>query len=237
MLSHDAWIQIGLHLKPRHLAKLMLTSKAIKAIVDNYAYWTRVAAHLVWRESNAMQVNTPVVMYNFFFGFLDNLQSGYIDHNLYHMIGLERGYYWSMERFFLRIEEFIEFYSTADDYVELKKFATMVKPMSLSERTKAFLRTEDSVVKNGSASEDHLLSMKEIARKRTEKSLRSRPSEGSHQRDFFLNDFVREIEDHPMPAAYKRDIMSSVHMLLLNTTIMTPGACDITDIIAGACKF
>jgi hypothetical protein len=94
MLSHDTWMQIGLHLKPRHLAKLLRTSKSMKNIVDNEAYWTRVAAHAAWHDCCLMDLH-PMDR-----GF-ERLQP--MQHNLYYMIWLDRGYYWSMERFFERI--------------------------------------------------------------------------------------------------------------------------------------
>ncbi len=49
-LSQDALRQIQLHLKPRHLFKLLVSCKSIHKMLDkNIAYWERVACHLVWR--------------------------------------------------------------------------------------------------------------------------------------------------------------------------------------------
>ena len=45
---------ICMHLRPRHAYLLMQTCKQLKDLVDgskNKDYWTRVAAHLVWRNS------------------------------------------------------------------------------------------------------------------------------------------------------------------------------------------
>ena len=46
----DAWRCIGLHLQPRHVFKLMQTSKAIRRCVDNDEYWERAALHMQWVE-------------------------------------------------------------------------------------------------------------------------------------------------------------------------------------------
>ena len=50
MTSLDLWHLISFHLKPRHLRKLILTSKEIKEAVDTEIYWTRIAAHLCFRK-------------------------------------------------------------------------------------------------------------------------------------------------------------------------------------------
>jgi len=41
---------ITTHLKPRHVYKLMLTSKAVKAAVDTEKYWERPAVHIMFRR-------------------------------------------------------------------------------------------------------------------------------------------------------------------------------------------
>jgi len=47
---------IGLHLKPRHLYKLMVASKRLLQTVDCDAYWERVAAHAVLRHVYSMEI-------------------------------------------------------------------------------------------------------------------------------------------------------------------------------------
>ena len=44
------------HLKPRHVFKLMLTSKEVKSRVDNEHYWERAAVHAVWRHFEAVEI-------------------------------------------------------------------------------------------------------------------------------------------------------------------------------------
>jgi hypothetical protein len=46
-LGPELLFSIACHLKPRHLYKLMQTSKTIKAAVDTEEYWARVAVHIV----------------------------------------------------------------------------------------------------------------------------------------------------------------------------------------------
>ena len=232
LLPPDAWALIGLHLKPRYLAKLILTSKTIKQLVDTETYWTRVAAHLIWRDCDLMEVRTFTE---------DHDRLPRIHHNLYRMLALDRGYFWTMERFFQRMEEVIDFYSNSsniDEYDDNQKWCICLKTMSLAERTRSWLKEGARNIGFGNLQMVSQLdvSMKEMAKLVGKNTLFLKRS-GPNKNDARFNKFACEIEDHPMPAAYKRDIMSSIHMLLLNTTIMTPGACDITDIIAGACKF
>jgi hypothetical protein len=49
-LGPELLFSIACHLKPRHLYKLMRTSKTIKAAVDTEEYWARVAVHIVYME-------------------------------------------------------------------------------------------------------------------------------------------------------------------------------------------
>ena len=42
---------VQMHLKPRHLLKLMCTNSEVYSLLkSNTHYWTRVAAHVVWRD-------------------------------------------------------------------------------------------------------------------------------------------------------------------------------------------
>lgn len=55
-LPHLVWHLAMEHLPPRHLYKLMQTSKEILQIASGHReYWTRVALHLVWRNLLDMQ--------------------------------------------------------------------------------------------------------------------------------------------------------------------------------------
>jgi hypothetical protein len=239
MLSNDAWMQIGLHLNPRHLAKLMCTSKTIKKIVDNDAYWTRVAAHLVCRESMIMEMYRPSALYHAY-DVCDRLP--YIDHNLYHMIGLEHGYYWSMERFFQRIDECIDYYSNSSDADDFKhkQWCMVLKPMTLSERTREVMRVqilEPNILSLRRNTDELLLSMKEIAKRDTEKSMRVRFPHGNTERAAMYNAFVRDMEDAQIPSSHKRYMFQALHVLLMKATITYRGVFDIDEFIVGICKF
>ena len=106
MLPPDAWVLIGLHLRPRYLAKLLQTSKDVKRLVDTNQYWTRVATHQVWRTFEGMEIDdSPAAE--------DVLPR--VDHNLMHMLGLEHGYFWTMELFFHRLDYVIAYYAVRDE--------------------------------------------------------------------------------------------------------------------------
>jgi hypothetical protein len=187
-------MQIGLHLKPRHLAKLLRTSKTINKIVDNEAYWTRVAAHAAWHDCCFMDLH-PMDR-----GF-ERLQP--MQHNLYYMIGLDRGYYWSMERFFERLDECIEFYSNSTDVDDArhKQWCIKLKPMSLAERTWARVEFRDNLM--GTLSGAHA-SMKELAKSECGKLMIYSNSGRSAETSACINKFMRAMDDEPIPAAYKR---------------------------------
>ena len=55
-LPHDVLRHIGLHLKPRHLYKLMVASKRLLRVVDCTSYWERAAAHAVLRHNYSMEI-------------------------------------------------------------------------------------------------------------------------------------------------------------------------------------
>ena len=55
-LPHDVLRHIGLHLKPRHLYKLIVASKRLLRVVDCTSYWERAAAHAVLRHIYSMEI-------------------------------------------------------------------------------------------------------------------------------------------------------------------------------------
>ena len=85
---------ISLHLKPRHLYKLLQTSKLINKKVDNESYWERVALHLHFRDYDELGVRNHVSTYPRIYG-------------LYNMRFLQRGYYDSMNAFIWRVRHMI----------------------------------------------------------------------------------------------------------------------------------
>ena len=87
VLPREIWTIIGLHLRPRHLVKLMLTCKTINMAVNNEMYWTRVAVHLQWRSCEFMNTSSS---------------------QLYFMNGLQCGYYAGMNHFLDYLEDVIQ---------------------------------------------------------------------------------------------------------------------------------
>lgn len=202
MVPHDTWMQIGLHLKPRHLSKLMRTSKTINDIVDNEAYWTRVAAYAAWHECCLLDVD-PLNM-----GF-EKLQP--LRHNIYYMLGLDHGYYWTMERFFERMQECIVFYagSTSDEDASHKKWCLQLKPMSLAERTMARIRERGYETDTG-----ELSTMKAVAKAEAARMMLYSNSGRSAQTSACVNKFMRIMDDDPTPAAHKRAIFKKLDAFL-----------------------
>ena len=232
LLPPDAWALIGLHLKPRYLAKLILTSKTIKQLVDTETYWTRVAAHLIWRDCDLMEVRTFTE---------DHDRLPRIHHNLYRMLALDRGYFWTMERFFQRMEEVIDFYSNPlyiDEYGDNKKWCICLKTMSLAERTRSWLKKGARNIGFGNLQMVSQLdvSMKEMAKLVGKDTLFSKQP-GPDKKDAHFNKFVCEIEDHPMPPLFKRIIFNKLDDLLWNVCAADEEECCPLDIAHGVCKF
>ena len=204
----DAWLQIGLHLKPRHLAKLMRTSKAINTVVDNDAYWTRVAAHLAWRDCGIMEVHRHPDEF-------DILPT--VPRCLYYMMGMSRGYYWSMERFLKRVDEVIDYYATSADVKAglYRDWCIELKPMTLLERTKEQMRKNlQFPFGDHQRTAAYLeLPIKEIAKTETQMAccIRNGGAAALEQNDARFITFMCDIEDS-MPNANK--VLERLHDLL-----------------------
>ena len=185
-LSDDEWAKIGLHLKPRYLALLIRTSKQVKKSVDNEAYWTRVAFHLVWRNDECIET---------FQSFGDDVLTP-LKENLYELLALDAGYYQGMELFIKRVDEAIIIYRNLDrDPEECCALWEKFKTMSLKEKT---LDHEFGPM----SPERSQMTMKEVAKECMLKSL-SEPEK-------LLNAFVIDLEDDPMPAKYKKMVMKKL---------------------------
>ena len=226
-LSPDVWVLVGLHLKPRYLAKLMRTSKTVKKLVDNETYWTRVAAHLLWRNCDCMEIYTSAEDF-------DVLPR--IDHNLYYMLGLDHGYYWGMERLFQRMDEVIEYYSLPVNSPEGDhKWWENLKCMTLAEKTREWMKEGEKTSGRKWTSEELRMSMKEVIRTETVASL-------SIHDDKMYNKFLCDIEDEQMPTAHKRIIMRKLKTMLWgiwNANVLnSPDSyyCP-TDIAQSICRF
>lgn len=221
-LPNDAWVLIGLHLKPRHLAKLIRVSTKIRQLVDNNAYWTRVAAHAVWRDQDCLEVMA-----------CDKPEFPPFKVNLYYMLALDRGYHWGMELFLGRLDEFIEFYSKNDREMN-RSWWEELKAMTLEEKTRELIRSSDEEYHRTIPSEELGMSMKEIAKKRISISSYSHVNPDENDKKF--NQFVIDLEDDPMPAAFKRVVMGKVRNLLWDCWKPNVEMCT-TDLALGICKF
>lgn len=201
MLSSEVWTLIGLHLKPRHLIKLAATCKQVQKAVDNEIYWTRVYTHLLWRSCEELEIQVIVGC--------DTLPC--IEDGLYHMVGVEKGYYWGMQRFFQRMDEAIEYYSENDSkytFDDESEWWASLKHMSMAERNKALVRKEKRIKHEYTTMKG--MARIEMIKSMVHKTVDSQQTEGE-QRNF--NRFVCEIEDDPMPIKYKRAMLRKIAIL------------------------
>lgn len=236
-LPDDAWTHVGAHLKPRHLSKLMRTSKHIKRLVDNEGYWTRVAAHLVWRANACMELQTGE------FPEETDRMPPVSELNLYYMVGLDRGYCWGMERFLSRIQETIDVYSqkrpgvTGDEW-----WAEFHGVRGLRERTiKMYVETAGDEwyglrLPKLKGDEDRI-DMKELARRVTILDwVESKTGKGWGWPK--MRKYVCELEDDPMPAIYKRRIFRNLNRLIWSLLCPTTGnEMEPSDIANDICIF
>ncbi len=190
-LPPDVWALIGLHLKPRYLALLIRTSKQVKQAVDNDAYWTRVAFHAVWREDSLVDVRNRSEHLT------DMIP---LKENLYDLLGLDVGYYQAMELFIKRVDETLCFYASSDCQTEAwRAYYDKLKTMSLKEK----------IINHnfwGIIPEESQMTMKEMAKKYISKAL--------SETDMSYNAFLIDLEDDPMPAKYKRQVIAKVGKVL-----------------------
>ena len=196
MLTSDTWLIVGTMLKPRHLSKLMRTNKTLLGLLDNEEYWTRVATHLVWRGDKRLELNSRK-----FTEMADLLPAE--EHNLYYMIGLDRGYKWGMDRFIQRVQMAIEANSSilpdGHWWKELKLAPTLrSKTVKFYESTgESWLGTFLPTVKG----DEQDISMKELARRVTEQDWINGRSDPMQK---LIKDFVCRMEDADMSPASKR---------------------------------
>jgi hypothetical protein len=201
VLSDDAWMQIGLHLKPRHLYKLMCANKRIKLLVDNEIYWTRVAAHLCLRDHWMIEVYSPHCE--------DNIPSNRIlpplEASHYYMVGLDQGYFRAMQCFMQRIQDSIEAYTLLgdeDDLEYVSRFHGCTLGTAIQSLIADYRRT--------SRTPPGVDTMKDLARYGTISFWKTR-------KDLYLGEdwpkiqkFLCQLEDDPMPAKYKRQVFRSM---------------------------
>jgi len=108
-LGPELLLSIGCHLKPRHLYKLMQTSKTIKAAVDTEEYWARVAVHIVFRHFDRVEIYGD-----------DNVIFPRLS-GLYDLVNLEHGYCKTIDIIIERVRKVMSMKET--DKYAYKQFA------------------------------------------------------------------------------------------------------------------
>lgn len=199
VLSDDVWVQIGLHLKPRHLFKLMCTNKRVKLLVDNEVYWTRVAAHLLLRDHWMLESHAPHER-----GFGSEACLPPFESKHYYMVGLDQGYFRAMEYFMHRIEASIEAYSLLGDQHDLA-YITRIRESGKGLGLEGLVHAR----KPGK----HVLTtdtMKELARYETISFWKTGKQEHIGESWPNIQKFLCQLEDDPMPAKYKRHVFRSM---------------------------
>jgi len=188
-LSDDTWAHIGLHLKPRHLSKLLRTCKRVNRVVDNETYWTRVVAHLALRDSWLVDVDRPCGEKVPFCEFLPPA-----DPSLYFMVGLEQGYYQGMQCFLQRIPDMlVAFVKEGGEYE--RTLARKKQGQTLEQLTLDYAMEKWAPYSDG---------MKGFAKVATiEYWVSDRTDEYGVEWPKFQR-FLIDMEDDPMPVVYKR---------------------------------
>jgi hypothetical protein len=198
-LTPELWAMVSLHLKPRHLSKLMLTNKQIKAAVDVDPYWARVAAHLMWRNEEMLELSDDEDMQSY-----RSLPPPCP--NLFYLVNAQGGYYQGMECFLLRLRQLLaQGYTFSEKWGEFAD-APLPAIVRLYDRFRAIDMDEDELF-----DKDEELSMKQIAQRECAQMAPQDPS---------LREFVHTIEDDPMPAEHKRRFMEALDVMMWK---MTPG--------------
>ena len=201
MIPAEIWTLVALHLKPRYLVRLLSASKTIHRAVDNEDYWTRVAAHLTWRMSPLMELESPPG------GVLPPLDP---DVNLYDMMALDRGYYWAMQRFIERID------AIGDAYPD--QCCDGWKASSLKEKTVLFFVDNELISLDGedgfsvfvSMHYNGVIPMKEVAKRLVLADKTTRRSTATK-----LIKFKWEIEeDAALSPALKRNVIRKFRAML-----------------------
>ena len=212
-LTPDAWTTIGSMLKPRHLAKLLRTNKALRQILDTEAYWTRVAAHLVWRGSESMELHSEE------FPEEEDRLPVLKGVNLYYLLGLDSGYKHGMDLFIDRIQQTIDAYSTLPDEAGAW-WAGFNAIAGLRERTvKLYVETTGKhwygMFLPQITGDEHTVSMKELAKRVTEQDWVKGKSDPTRK---LLKDFVCRMEDADLTPASKRFFFREIGKLFWRIT-------------------
>lgn len=202
-----------MHLKPRHLAKLLAVSKMMHKTLDTETYWLRVAAHLVWRECPYLELFTyPPHTIDPDSDLLPPVELGL---NLFLMVGLDRcGYFQATEIFLARIELMHRVYAQRQPkqfafYDEMEREQTM----SLEERTRVYYKL---LVVQGLwdcelklQGDENEISMKEMAKRIAVNTIET--MDPCIRKSF---KFMLDLDDDPMPLEIKKRVSRKLFHLL-----------------------
>ena len=195
-LSDDTWAHVGLHLKPRHLSKLLRTCKRVNRVVDNEAYWTRVVAHLALRDSWLVDVDRPRGEKVPYCEFLPPADS-----SLYFMVGLEQSYYQSMQCYLQRIPDMlVAFVKEGDEYE--RTLARKNQGLTLEQLTLDFAMEKWFPDSDGMKGFAKVATIEYWVTDMTKEYGVEWPK---------LHRFLIDMEDDPMPVVYKRRIFRKMY--------------------------
>jgi len=226
-LSSDLLRLIQQHLPPRHLGKLIQTSKSIKEILaENEMYWARVAAHMTFRgvffgTKSCLQPTRPG-------GGFGSLKSHHCPSSWYFMMNLQEGYYQAMNNFLALIPVFMSHsYQYMDDMSltneensEARKYHNpdeygmqFYAQLPLSAQIRYILSSPHDLTGWGSSFGDtsiHCMTMKEIALRWIE--LDGNPAEAEDKSKYNkMWKWIRDLDDNQsIPIQTKRSLISSL---------------------------
>lgn len=135
---------VQMHLKPRHLLNFMCTNRDIyMALLFNSFYWTRVAAHLVWRdyviENHAPDIDlSPYACEE---RARRNRDAGIEIESLYFMSNTTRPYHECMEIFEKLIRHAIRLNNVDDMFMHRRLYFTLNPDAPLSTLVRALVYT------------------------------------------------------------------------------------------------
>ena len=225
---------MALHLKPRHLSKLMRTSKAIRTWVDGDYYWTRVVLHLLCRRCSWMELHSAEFPED-----TDVLTPLKTTENLFFLVGLDKGYFWGMETFLARVQEAIEYYSDKpeDPCYWLASFKDIgsLRDKAVKFYLKGIFMSEGEWTSDlpKLKGDEKVVPMKELAKRLTYNVWIKGRDKGWKK---LMKEFVRKIEDHSMPSEFKRFFSRELSLLLWKTIAEGVEVC-VSEVAMEICIF
>jgi hypothetical protein len=192
--------------------KVLLTCKELKGWIDTDHYWTRVSVHLTCRGCEWMELHSTDSPEE------DDVLEPLPDVNLYYLIGMDQGYYWGMERFLLRLQEAINFHSKNLNDEQGRWLAEVLATPTLREKTvKMYMENLERSQGGWCCSlpklrgDEKTIPMKELAKRITERDW-VQGRQGKLRKK--MKTFLCKMEDHPMPASFKRFFSRGMYSLI-----------------------